>query len=304
MNCQLVNKHILDYCDNKLSPETKQLIEEHILDCATCKSAIDLCKAENAVLYNLPILEPATDFTGKVMEVIESDITLNTYNSGKSKKYYNRYLLALLPIAILVVFLITTNLPDNFKQNIISSQAENSENLITNSPPLAEKQKITVPEITDKEEINHKMATSSDVLYDNQVKNDPRVKQDNSNRSEELEKSKEENFNHFNLTLQNVPDKFLLQEVIKNQDDTITYSYVDTLNENTLDISITKVIADELPTNFEIASQELRILAANDPPNRLSKELEFNENSYIVTFESNLSEEEIVKLWSLITITN
>ena len=88
MKCQLVDKFILDYCDNTLSPDLTREIDEHLKECTMCSHAVSLLKAENLVLYNLEKFEPSADFTDKVMQSIRSDMTAHQpHRLSKNQEY-------------------------------------------------------------------------------------------------------------------------------------------------------------------------------------------------------------------------
>ncbi|MEN6390661.1 MAG: zf-HC2 domain-containing protein [Syntrophomonas sp.] len=69
MNCQQANRHIWDYCDNKLSPELGAAVESHCRECPQCNKHLQLTALENEALKNtseLPRL--SSGFTARVMK--------------------------------------------------------------------------------------------------------------------------------------------------------------------------------------------------------------------------------------------
>ncbi len=68
MDCQELNNHILDFCDDSASPQMYLKISKHLKDCPHCQAVYQLTRLENEVLRDttdIPALPP--DFTSRVM---------------------------------------------------------------------------------------------------------------------------------------------------------------------------------------------------------------------------------------------
>lgn len=72
MNCQQIDKYLYDYCDGTISPELKQVIEEHLQTCPFCRNNHKLTLIENEALKEGFVPALSTDFTGRVVAAINS----------------------------------------------------------------------------------------------------------------------------------------------------------------------------------------------------------------------------------------
>ncbi len=71
MNCQQIDEYLFAYCDEKLSPELRSLIDEHLDSCETCQNMVRMAKMESQILADttdIPLL--SEDFTSQVMHSI------------------------------------------------------------------------------------------------------------------------------------------------------------------------------------------------------------------------------------------
>ncbi len=280
MNCQQVDKYILDYCDNNLSPELTAELEQHFLNCSVCTKGLELTRLEESFLYNLPPIEPGADFTAKVMQNINA-VNLTTVNQPLYKFRLSRQQLLLLPVAAVFILFLTTSFPSMFNPDKFTgiSQVEDA------GPPVSlesEPVRISLNDgndnyvsepIKQKEVINSNNSapvsgggsideskdqsgnlTGSDNEADNAIKSyaaNPEVpetviydrelmKQDNPNRAEQHFRMASIDSAGINLSPQNIPAEFSLLEVQNNGADVITYCYIDEPNQITLDITIAK----------------------------------------------------------------
>ena len=126
------------------------------------------------------------------------------------------------------------------------------------------------------------------------------------------------NENQINLQIQNIPEEYTLFEVIDNQENSITYCYTDEDNQVTLDITISELVPDVQTyeeTNEQTSEEEKLektdslsiephgVEESISPLNVLSYILNKDNKSYIISIKSNLSKEDINKLYSSITFT-
>ncbi|NLB89513.1 MAG: zf-HC2 domain-containing protein [Syntrophomonadaceae bacterium] len=273
MKCQLVDRFILDYCDNTLSPDLTREIEEHLKECAMCRDAVSLLKAENLVLYNLEKLEPSADFTDKVMENIKANMVAAEPQKSSKKTKIPYYML--LPVAAVLLFMLTINLPDVFnmgaKRDTAMDNRKMAEDitLLQQEIHIAQNNNITTENIIDeeatlgdteaysysgKEDSNSEILRSSseedsnneEVFILNQEKETSFIpdKLELSSRSEIIKMASLPNENQINLQIQNIPEEYTLFEVIDNQENSITYCYTDEDNQVTLDITISELVPD------------------------------------------------------------
>lgn len=336
MNCQQVDKYILDYCDNKLSPDLAHKIEQHLLNCPMCSKAVDLCKAEGSILYSLANYEPSANFTNKVMDSIRSEALLTTNNVNQTKKI-RKPLFMLIPVAAVILLLVTSDLSGIFNMGSKLDQTSSIENSVQDKTPLTQEVRIAQSEnindgvlgyvdkfeklTTENEKIITKEAHENPtIVYDRQM-----MKQANSNRAEQIRMASMSSENKLNFIVENVPEEFSLLEVKDGQENSITYSYINDTNQTTLDITITEVTNENTTTCDESTEGDINILMVGPeqelgpepepeleleeqetpelPLNNLSWELNQDNQLYIVTLQSNLPEEDIINLFSLITIT-
>lgn len=63
MNCEWIQKHLIDYADEDLAPDLRRQVEEHIQDCAACREEQDELQALFADCRSvLQHPEPVSDF--------------------------------------------------------------------------------------------------------------------------------------------------------------------------------------------------------------------------------------------------
>lgn len=315
MKCQLVDKYILDYCDSNLSPELTPEIEEHLEECAMCSKAISLCKAENSILYNLKQYEPSEDFTAKVMQSIQSNTLITADHSSASKKLRKPYLM-FLPVAAVILLLFTTDLPGIFNIGSKLKSTADNHKPVEDVMPLNQELHLAQNDIINDNFIEGKTYITKEESFSDLEKQDPIYYYDNeevNSNQEMIMMASIPTENQIDLQVQNVPEEYSLLEIIDNAENSITYSYIDNSNDITLDITITKLISDE-PDAKDVDEEDLpkaRIFEAeaedlgtnNSPLNNLSWELDKDNESYIISIQSNLSNEAIDEIYSLITIT-
>lgn len=71
MNCRQVDKYLYDYCDNILDPGQRTQIEQHLIQCPSCRKIVDEAMLESSILreeWHTPALPD--DFTARVMNQI------------------------------------------------------------------------------------------------------------------------------------------------------------------------------------------------------------------------------------------
>ena len=47
MKCQHVNRYLYDFCDNSLSPDIQNQINNHLHECESCRLKVQLTQLEN-----------------------------------------------------------------------------------------------------------------------------------------------------------------------------------------------------------------------------------------------------------------
>lgn len=309
MKCQLVDKFILDYCDSNLSPELTQEIEEHLKECSMCSKAVSLCKAENSVLYNLEEYQPSADFTNKVMENIKSTGVISADNPPSSKKTKKPYLM-LLPVAAVILLLFTTDLPGIFNMGSKLEPTVDNQKAVEDVAPLNQELHLAQNDMINERFIEGETFVTSEESEEKQDSVYYYDNQEPSSSPEMITMASIPTENQALLQVQNLPEEYSLLEILDSEENSITYCYVDELNKITLDITVTKVVSSEKVSDSEDLEQT-RILRSEGedsdtselPLNNLSWELDKDNESYLISIQSNLPKEDINKIYSLITFT-
>ncbi len=326
MNCRQIENNILDYCDNKLSPQYQAQIEKHILDCPKCGEKIALTQLENSVLNNLPLIEPPHDFTSRVMErVFVATPHTDTYLSKVIKP-----LILMVPVAAILLIFLTTGIPNMFiHDNPIPKQI--SENATTKFTPseLARNKKDTnykitpestaptkesigktieedriIPETNIQPEINEIMV--ADLFLNPETEEQVEITQESS-RS--LQKAiiplgeKEKTI----LRINGLPDNYTLIEIDNISPTETIYSYYDSTQQIPIDIVVNQLPPEISIENHNIMQStcpEMTLGKTNHGPevNFYSWEFAYKDNLYIISLLANLSPEELAYLSSIISI--
>ncbi len=329
MNCQQVDRYILDYCNNILSPELAVELEQHAQECFICAKGLELTKIENSLLHSLPILEPSSDFTAKVMQNINIVNAANN-NSLNNKANYPKSLLWLIPIAAVLVMFLTTSFPNifNFNNTVQLSQEDSNPQIITeseqplkislndsmnktfNDGPVKEKVILNQNQAyLDNDNINienekiYELGSQDLTAYDREI-----MKQDSPNRAESMMRMANIDNASIELTPQNIPPEFSLLEVRHDSDEQLSYYYTDEENQIKLDIIIARISSVDEKANEEIdnVEQETQDVAGYNYSalNVLTFNFNNDDKEYLITIKSNLSEEKIISLSSSINFTN
>ncbi len=73
MNCQQIDEYILNYVDNKLSPELRSEMEEHLEGCETCQNLLKISCMEKQILIEARDIPALRDnFTSQLMQTISN----------------------------------------------------------------------------------------------------------------------------------------------------------------------------------------------------------------------------------------
>ncbi|NLJ72081.1 MAG: zf-HC2 domain-containing protein [Syntrophomonadaceae bacterium] len=326
MNCQQINKYILPYCDNNLPPELVRQIDEHIASCESCANNITLTRIENSVLHNLPALEPRTDFTNDVMQ----KVFVTTPKDYKLKSLSKKALVTLIPIAAVLLVFIATTMPNFFNLSKISSP-DISQMEVKNYAPRPQTakepsqeslrqtvdtgQKIADSEntaINEPKEDSVKLADNNNVfmanIEANNFKEEAEKIENYSSRAAKL-KTLDNNANKIEISLANIPSDYILANVYNVSNQEIAYQYIDSNNNLTLDITLTKletdIVEESQPFSIsaDMASQDEITSTCNiSQVNEYSLELVNDADLYLVNFISSMPLEELIKIASSVTI--
>ncbi|MDD2585515.1 MAG: zf-HC2 domain-containing protein [Syntrophomonadaceae bacterium] len=275
MNCQQIDRLILQYCDNTLPPELRTEFIQHLKECSSCKNTLKLTLMENEALKsNDDIPSLPDDFTPQIMGIIQQhqDVLVEPVNhkpEGSKAAYYKRGLVisSAVLVAALALFLI---LPGRYTMPGHVDIAEND----------GVPQQITIEEENntqaDKEKANSGISgmadgTKSEVLDSvnapaNPAKHLPTAKRDLSedqgNQSrmkpsparvsieDELQleagsKQLTPNNDHLYLQPVNLPQSYKLAQIISDAHDNLTFVYESSATNKKLKIHLSPIDLSE-----------------------------------------------------------
>ncbi len=328
MNCQQIENNIFDYCDNKLSPQSRAQIEEHILDCPKCEEKIALTKLENSVLHNLPFIEAPHDFTAEVMERVFVTPPHKDTHFHKIIKP----LLFVVPVAAILLIFLTTGIPNMFiHDNPIPKQI--SENATTKFTPseLTRDKKDTNYKITPESAAPTKESTGRTIEEDRIIPEtniQPEINEiiiaDLSLKpeTEELVEITQESSRSLPKTIipymekektilkiNGLPDNYTLTEIDNISPTKTIYSYYDSIQQIYIDIVINQLSPETSVENHDFMQStcsKMILKETNLEPeiNHYSWELTDKDNQYLISLQANLPAEELAYLSSVISIEN
>jgi anti-sigma factor RsiW len=67
MSCDEFRGFLQDYVTRELEPETRRLVDAHLLECSECQRELALLTALVSSLDHQPVEEPSAEFTGSVL---------------------------------------------------------------------------------------------------------------------------------------------------------------------------------------------------------------------------------------------
>lgn len=190
MNCQLFDRYVFDYCEDRVSPALKDKIEEHLQDCTWCTSQVKLTCLENEFLgdkSDLPSLPE--DFTARVMNKVTQSVqaepaALTPVKANRFKLMDWALSSAVMGLIVLLV-LVTPQFLPSFESGQVADQGMkgpaitgsgskelNGGTLDTNSPPPAWDDSSSPPETPP-------TAPDSEVQTDSAVPEEPEQQQFN-----------------------------------------------------------------------------------------------------------------------------
>jgi len=70
MKCRKIKKLLPLYIDNALTFGEKQIVEEHLKECPTCRAQLKSLSSMVKIIESLPEISPPPDFTEKVISKI------------------------------------------------------------------------------------------------------------------------------------------------------------------------------------------------------------------------------------------
>jgi len=70
VECRKIKKLLQLYIDNALTLGEKQMVEEHLKECSTCRAELKSLSSIVKMIGSLPEISPPPDFTEKVMSKI------------------------------------------------------------------------------------------------------------------------------------------------------------------------------------------------------------------------------------------
>ena len=131
MKCQHVNRYLYDFCDNSLSPDIQNQINNHLHECESCRLKVQLTQLENEVLSDKSTIPPLSDnFTDKVMENLNlrmaSSAVTNRNKVPSLFKTGNLAWTAALMAIVLLMIVIAPQVIPNENQLQIADQSENN----------------------------------------------------------------------------------------------------------------------------------------------------------------------------------
>ena len=70
MKCKKIKKLLQLFIDNALTFSEKEMVEEHLKECSTCRAELKSLSSIVKMVGSLPEISPSPDFTEKVMSKI------------------------------------------------------------------------------------------------------------------------------------------------------------------------------------------------------------------------------------------
>lgn len=150
MNCRDLEKLIFSYCDNKLTPQKRMLLEKHLQKCPSCRNKMNIVVLENELIKEAAdIPELSETFTGDLMMLIESRYRsippqddeigspLATLETEKPKRGLIQARIAIVAV-FLLVFMAASYLLDSEQHIEVADKTSSNTPLV----PISQKQEL------------------------------------------------------------------------------------------------------------------------------------------------------------------
>ena len=337
MKCQHVNRYLYDFCDNRLSPDVHDQIENHLRECKSCRLNAELTQFENEVLSDKSTVPPLSDnFTEKVMEnlslkMASSSVVKHNKISSLFKTGNIAWTAALMAIVLLMIVIAPQVIP-NEKQLQVADQAESNINgkaLVKNRAKTfntMDNDKVdagisTVREYNDSTEPSNK-STGKASAEKQQVAMDLKLtlpitdNQFTNNQSESALPSRKSVSTTSTSILNdpanaefpypvNVPPAYNFTNADKIDNRTVQYSFYDS-EQKELSVIVTNLQSKKDELNYLKAaaiSDELsrNEISANPESNPGEMYFEINGVSYAAALSGNISSDEVNELMKVLS---
>ncbi len=273
MNCQQIDEYLFAYCDEKLSPELRSLIDEHLDGCEICQNMVRITRMENQILTDaadIPLL--SEDFSGQVMRsIFDQPSTPAGASSAGLLARLSRYRLYIGGTAAAAVILLALYLPGfiTLDMNLESS------NMADRSVPAGESTadqttQIPLPGAKALENSDHSSASNTQdefsavdklLTADNTGEDRQKMAPEIDGNDSYTSSTVKQNDQYYTLTLpegseiidqdlneseldllsmhpNNLPAEYKMEKIINTSCNVITYVYRNTATDHALEITI------------------------------------------------------------------
>ncbi len=281
MNCQQIDEYLFAYCDGKISPELRSIIDEHLAGCEICQNIAEFTRMENQILSEttgIPIL--SEDFTSRVMQSVPGRPSTPAGSSTgwlTRLRSYRFYLGGTVAAAVILLALYLPGLisvdtsMDSTNMAERSASSESASDQTANIPGThtstlgkseSDSASVTQDKISAEGNFLRSAASPDDNTIETEQKMAPlldinqddttaKTKQDNTVYGLSLPKgldNADQDFSTAELDLlslhpNNLPADYKIEKIINTSYNAITYVYRNTVNNESLEITV--ALADD-----------------------------------------------------------
>lgn len=351
MNCQQIDKYIYEFCDNRLTPQMQDGIKAHLEHCESCRDKVAAARCEGNLLRSMETIPPLQpDFTMQVMSLIQGNLSRRRANRfawnayGFTRRF--RWWWGAASAAVLILAICSLSLLEQPVGIRLAEQADRG-SVQTETLPAALnsiQEKSPKPEETQAAEVKEPVMepvkesaqeppTRFDrvALQDSQATAPPydsalkrasqpvpsyRSAATTAAPNDQVVKSTPPTYPNRGVELltlhpTNLPPEYLLQAVISNSDQDITFVFQNQVTQQELNLRLTAVNnqTDNLDIQDSTSDTPFKTDSANDSEglggssptedliiNSYQSNMNYNQHHYQLVVTGNLSTEELATI--------